>query len=1511
MAVGGSTTSNVIVLGTASGSSTVNTLTQISPSNVPTGSVLNAVACDSTSSCAIFDGTAGAQSSDVGLTGTTFSAISVLSPGQGSITNATCGATGSCFAVGSVAAGYAPSGENESGDAGLILATNGLTAPTFLPTPLLALESYGGPDGSRPCFTCALEAAGLSAQGFNGDPVNTADGDYTESIPVVSIPGIGPNLSFSATYDSQLAQSEVAAGDSSPPGMLGWGWSTNNAMNLAGTGGSSDLALNEEGGAEITYLPAASGPGFDGSTCTTAGSLQCFVASQPDVTAVLEENLSTSTYIFSRNNGLDEYDFNASGKLTEIVDANGHAETFAYGVTTGTNCTTSGTACDTETDAGGRVLDIVYTTSTGLISKVIDPAGRTWQFSYDSSNDLTGIENPRDYSETFGYDTTSSNPTMVHNMTTLTEPNGQTGGPDAGDHLTIAYEESVGSATAPLGYVISQTDAANILTTFSYAGDAMNSEGTTTITRYVAGSTTAIETESEDEYVGGALSAQVTGVNTSHPETTTFVRNSLDLPTSVTDGNGHTTTYAYDAYGNVLTSTDASSNTWTYTYNQFDELLTATPPSGSAGIETINTYDAEGNLATSAEHPSSGSNLTTTYTVCESATCTVSPNTYVEGEVESVEDPRGYSTTFTYDSYGDLASSTDALSHETTYAYTSIGQLFCTVSPQATHAGVSCPTSPSTRVADTTSSTFDSSDTLVATTTDPNGNTTSYTYDPDDNQTIAEDPLTNSTVTAYDADDRPVSVTAGSGSTAQSVTTTAYDVGPTSTNANCSSSVANATYCTDVTQAEGTGTGTLNAVTASYYDGFGNLIQTTDPGGEVTANTYDQANNLHTTTTGAGETTYAYQPNNWLSSETFSGATSGFSAPSSGTSFTYYGDGARKTMVDSTGTTTYGYGSYGRLNSVVNGAGKTITYAYNQDGEVNCLSYPNAGSTNCLNASSGTGIITYAYNAADLMTGLTDWNSRTISFGYNYNSDWNSTTIPTTTSTSVADTYGNADNLLTQTVTNANLSGGSQSNTWTPNADEDFATTKANSGTAESYGYNALNQVTSLAASDTYTYDQLGRMTSDQVGSTTTNYGYTTDSALCWSGTGSPVGASCSSPPSGSTRYGTDAIDARCYSTTSTSSGTCTSPPSSSSTQSYGYNQLGELTCSTAPNSSSYTCSNPNSSKTTTYTYNGDGLRMSDTPAGGSSQQFTWDVSSSVPDLLSDGTNRYLYGPGGTPVEQINSTTGATNYLVSDPTGVRYQFNLAGTVAGTNTYNPYGKCTSCTATTPFGFEDGYTDATGLIYLVNRYYDTSTDQFITVDPLVSLTGEPFSYAGEDPVNGSDPSGLMCNANPFSGGFWSQGNCLSDASNAAGNWLNNESNTIGCQNGLGNGIFGSAFNCGSSATSSSCPTGVAALNPGSSEADARSALESKGVEIPADYYASPSRNGNGWVFRPEGSTNDDNAIRVMEKGADPQYPNGYYRLYGSKGIPVDGDGTPLGNSGVGQEETHFPLDPDPVP
>ena len=42
--------------------------------------------------------------------------------------------------------------------------------------------------------------------------------------------------------------------------------------------------------------------------------------------------------------------------------------------------------------------------------------------------------------------------------------------------------------------------------------------------------------------------------------------------------------------------------------------------------------------------------------------------------------------------------------------------------------------------------------------------------------------------------------------------------------------------------------------------------------------------------------------------------------------------------------------------------------------------------------------------------------------------------------------------------------------------------------------------------------------------------------------------------------------------------------------------------------------------------------------------------------------------------------------------------------------------------------------------VNRYYDPSTAQFVSVDPAVATTGAPYYYAEDDPVNGTDPSGL---------------------------------------------------------------------------------------------------------------------------------------------------------------------------
>ncbi len=43
--------------------------------------------------------------------------------------------------------------------------------------------------------------------------------------------------------------------------------------------------------------------------------------------------------------------------------------------------------------------------------------------------------------------------------------------------------------------------------------------------------------------------------------------------------------------------------------------------------------------------------------------------------------------------------------------------------------------------------------------------------------------------------------------------------------------------------------------------------------------------------------------------------------------------------------------------------------------------------------------------------------------------------------------------------------------------------------------------------------------------------------------------------------------------------------------------------------------------------------------------------------------------------------------------------------------------------------------------INRYYDPATGQFLSVDPLVGVTGAAYSYVGGDPVNGTDPLGLF--------------------------------------------------------------------------------------------------------------------------------------------------------------------------
>lgn len=160
------------------------------------------------------------------------------------------------------------------------------------------------------------------------------------------------------------------------------------------------------------------------------------------------------------------------------------------------------------------------------------------------------------------------------------------------------------------------------------------------------------------------------------------------------------------------------------------------------------------------------------------------------------------------------------------------------------------------------------------------------------------------------------------------------------------------------------------------------------------------------------------------------------------------------------------------------------------------------------------------------------------------------------------------------------------------------------------------------------------------------------------------------------------------------------------------------------------------------YSYDGTGLRVSQAVSG-STSYLTWDQSGSLPLLLSDEEASYIYGPSGLPIEEI-SNSGTPTYYHHDQLGsTRMLTDANGEVTAKFSYGAYGALGERTGAqgTPLGYAGQYTNVeSGLQYLSARVYDPSTGQFLTRDPIVDLTREPYEYGRSDPVNHVDRTGL---------------------------------------------------------------------------------------------------------------------------------------------------------------------------
>jgi len=750
--------------------------------------------------------------------------------------------------------------------------------------------------------------------------------------------------------------------------------------------------------------------------------------------------------------------------------------------------------------------------------------------------------------------------------------------------------------------------------------------------------------------------------------------------------------YAYDPSTLALIAvTDPNGNKTTYTADSNGNPLTVTDP---LGRQTVNTYNALNEVLTTKD-PNA---VTTTYTYDGNGNLTsvarpltgtsqVQTTTYNHadsshpGDVTSMVDPDSKTWTYGYDGNGNRNSVQDPLGNKATSVFNGDGWLTSSVTPKGNVAGCGC------------ASQYTSTDAYNAfgqltTQTDPLSHGTARHYDADQNLDTFTDGDGNVTTNVYDVANQQTQIKRAD--TPQTTLTTDYNADGTLLDQKDGKGNAILTYGYDALARVTSSTDALGNVTSFTYDGAGNRLTKQDPGGNCAA------------TPKTGCTTMTYDSANQLKTITYSdGVTPNV------TNLAYDADGQRSAMTDGTGTSAWVWDSLHRLTSYTNGNGAQVQYAYNLRNLPTTLTYP--GSLN----------VTRSYDDAGRFTSVQDWLSNATTFGYDANA--NLTTETLASGTGVVDTF-----------------------TFDP-ADRQMAIADIKGGS-----------ITLFSA--TYSRDNANQLTSDSSApSPTGSYKYGALNQICYAGSSSA--SACSAPPSGATAYAYDAADnltqagttqqvfnaadQLCW--TAATSGTCSSPPTGATT--YTYDTRGNRISLTPPTGSATNLSHDQANRLTaygtssSYAYNGDGLRMSKTVSG-STSQCLWDAAAALPLLLKDGSTAYVYGPGDLPLEQINGSS--VLWLHHDQLGsTRLVTDNGGAAQATYTFDAYGKLTASTGniTNPFRFSGQYLDSeSGLYYLRARYYDPMTDQFLSRDPALAQTRAAYGYAVGNPVNRTDPNGL---------------------------------------------------------------------------------------------------------------------------------------------------------------------------
>ena len=666
--------------------------------------------------------------------------------------------------------------------------------------------------------------------------------------------------------------------------------------------------------------------------------------------------------------------FNSSGQISTWSNAAGASVSFTY----------AGGLLSTVTNAAtGRHLDLTYTAN--LISSVSD-GSRTASYSYTGGN-LTTFTDALNQKTTYAYDTNGTQDTAGH-LTQVFYPSNPTTPfvttfydtlgrvaqqDDANGNRTQAF--LAGTRTeidAPIGsrHVWYNDPRGNVLTEIEDYGPSPHLNITTTNT-YDGQSNllTTVKPEGNSVvYTWDALFNPLTITQVPKPgsalspfgETLTYVLPVTSLPNfeevkTTTDPNGNVTTYSYDSSSGTLASVvqpvvtkpgaGTSSPQRTYTYTALGLLQTSQDPEGR-----VTRFDYE---ATNGDQ--------------------VTKRTVDYGHLNLI-------TQFTYDTYGNVVTTTDGNGHLTVTTYdklrrlTEVDRAIADVVTKYTYY-------PDGQV-----------NTISRNLTAGSSETTQYSYTLSGKVHIVTDPLGNTVTTTYDANDRKQTVTAPVTATQNRQESYGYDalnrlVQVSDTSAGGPGTVLEArTYSPNGNQA--TMTDANGHTTTFLYDGLDRLSQATYPDNGTEKYQYTTIGALQQKTTRSGQTIgFTYDALNRLSTKSPAGEVAGQ------VTYGYDLSGLLLQAADGSSVNPYqiAYDTAGRANSFTDQKGRSTQVQHDAVGNRTRLQWP-AG-TNGASAY----FVTYTLDAINRMTEI-DANGSTATPLAKY--QWDALSRPTLT------TYG-------------------------------------------------------------------------------------------------------------------------------------------------------------------------------------------------------------------------------------------------------------------------------------------------------------------------------------------------------------------------------------------------------------------------------------------------------------------------------------------------------------------------